>query len=63
MTQHAESIHITINNYELEVVSHFTDIGQTITDDLLPEAEIFQRFGKVSSTRPGHHMKCGTTAC
>ncbi|XP_052245532.1 uncharacterized protein LOC127854507 [Dreissena polymorpha] len=50
IAQHVEATHITINNYELEVVSRFTYLGSTFTDDLSLEAEINQSINKATTT-------------
>ena len=41
---------ITINNYELKVVHHFTYLGSTIADNLSLEVEISTRIGRAAST-------------
>ena len=41
---------ITIANYELDSVCHFTYLGSTITDNLSLDAEIDKRIGKAAST-------------
>lgn len=41
---------IKIDNYELEVVSQFTYLGSTITDNLSLDVEINRRIGKAATT-------------
>ena len=45
---------ITIDNYELDAVCHFTYLGSTITDNLSLDAEIDKRIGKAASTLARH---------
>lgn len=44
---------ITINDYELDVIHHFTYLGSTVTDNLSLDAEIDRRIGKAASTLAG----------
>ena len=37
---------ITINDYELDVIEQFTNLGSTFTDNLFLDAEINKRIGK-----------------
>ena len=41
---------ITINDYKLKVVHHFTYLGSTITDNLSLDPEINKRIGKAATT-------------
>ena len=41
---------ITIDNYELDAVCQFTNLGSTITDNLSLDAEIDKMIGKAAST-------------
>ena len=50
MAQDADPPHISINNYELEVVSDFTYLGSTITDNFSLDVELNRRIGKASTT-------------
>ena len=50
MAQDAEPPRITIQDYELEVVSQFTYLGSTITNNLSLDSELNQRIGKASTT-------------
>ena len=40
---------ITIDDYELDVVEHFTYLGSTITDNLSLDTEIDKRIGKAAT--------------
>jgi hypothetical protein len=50
MAQDADPPSIIINNYKLEVVSEFTYLGSTITNNLSLDAELNKRIGKASTT-------------
>ena len=41
---------ITINDYELDVVCHFTYLGSTVTDTLSLDVELDKRIGKAATT-------------
>ena len=41
---------ITIDNYELDVVHHFTYLGSTVTDTLSLDVELDKRIGKAATT-------------
>lgn len=41
---------ITIDEYELDAVQHFTYLGSTVTDNLSLDTEINQRIGKAATT-------------
>lgn len=41
---------VTIDDYELEVVHHFTYLGSTVTDNLSLDFELDQRIGKAAAT-------------
>ena len=40
---------ITIDNYELDVVHQFTDLGSTVSNNLSLDTEINQRIGKAAT--------------